>query len=382
MFTEILNKLKNTTDYEESGRVLLYLGNVIKDTNKASSEDLSEIIRFAVEEMKRLLDVIPKEESYKIKDDMFFYEDKLLMIFTLADGKTRNTYSTNEDIEVIRSLVELIGKETTLENAVDEIFQLKSISKEDIDKVIDIVKGIKDEYRRGKFFQGLIEHKDKLKSLSQDAKNTLADYVSAEGERLLGIAQENLDALTALEFIADVCKYFINDNLLQFLEHLMTLKANNIRYYALETLIANNRTVSKDAIKELAEDLEYADLTHSLLLKYGKSDLFPTEYAGAEYLAKSDMVHWLVYPTELGKKPDEIQLIGSVEVKKDTYYIFKYKSNSDNLSDDLLNQWLVGWASNNGNTFSNFELLSNYEGKDSKKTLKKITKVLKKMRMR
>ena len=380
MFTEILNKLKNTTDYEESGRVLLYLGNVIKDTNKASREDLSEIMRFAVEEMKRLVSVISNEKSYKIKDDIFFYEDKLLMVYTLAGGKTKDSLGKDEDIEVISSLVELVNKETTIENAVDKTFELKSIGKEDIDKVLDIVKPIDDEYRRGKFFQGLNEYKDKLKNLSKDAKTTLADYVSAEGERLLGIAQANADALTALEYIADVCKFFINDNLLQLLEHLMTLEANNIRYYALETLLENKREVSKDAVRELAEDLEYANLTHSLLLKYGKSDIFPTEFAGVEYLAKSDMVHWLVYPTELGKKPDEIQLVGSVEVKKDTYYIFKYKSNSDNLSDDLLNKWLLGWSSAKGVTFSNFELFSDYEGKDLKKTLKKVTKTLKKMR--
>ncbi|MDE5756254.1 MAG: hypothetical protein K2I23_04120 [Clostridia bacterium] len=378
-FTEILGKIKNTSDFEESGQVLLYLGNVIKDTKKLSVEELNEIMSFAVEEMKRLLTVIPNEKSYKKKDEIFFYEDKLLMVYTLAGGKNKDTFGKEEDIDIIRQLVELVGKETAIEDAVDNIFKLNLISKADIEKVLDIVKPIEDEYRRGKFFQGLIEYKKEIKKLSADAKITLADYIVKETERLLNIAQSDNDATNSLEYVADVCKYFINDRLLELLEQMMKLKSNNIRYYALETLLDNKCDVSENAIRELAEDIEYADLTHGLLSKYGKAKLFPTEFASAEYLAKSNMVHWLMYPTELGKKPDEIQLLGDTVIRKDTYYIFKYKSDSDNLSDDLRNEWLIGWANSNGNTFSNFDLLSDFEGKDLKKTLKKITKKLKRI---
>lgn len=104
--------------------------------------------------------------------------------------------------------------------------------------------------------------------------------------------------------------------------------------------------------------------------------LFPKKYASPEYLAKSDMVHWLCYPTELGKAPDEIELFGTVEVKKQPYYVFKYKSDSDNLSDELKNRWLVGWSSDDGGTFSHFTPLDECEKKTPEKTLKYIKKSL------
>jgi hypothetical protein len=48
------------------------------------------------------------------------------------------------------------------------------------------------------------------------------------------------------------------------------------------------------------------------------------------------LVHWLFYPTELGKIPDMVELLGEVKVKGETDFIFKYRSDSDNLDDDFI----------------------------------------------
>lgn len=69
-------------------------------------------------------------------------------------------------------------------------------------------------------------------------------------------------------------------------------------------------------------------------------------------------------------------LLGDIKVKGVKYYIFKYKSNSDNLSDDLKNEWLIGWSNLGGGTFSNFDRLCDYEQKNLEKTLKMIKKKL------
>jgi hypothetical protein len=69
-----------------------------------------------------------------------------------------------------------------------------------------------------------------------------------------------------------------------------------------------------------------------------------------------------------------IELLGDVKVKGEIYFIFKYKSDRDNLCDDLQDQWLIGWSSTDGGTFSNFDKLSLYEQKNLKKTLKVIKK--------
>ena len=116
-------------------------------------------------------------------------------------------------------------------------------------------------------------------------------------------------------------------------------------------------------------------MLYSLLKRYGLVALFPTELSTPEYLAKSNMVHWLIYPTELGKLPDRIEYIGKVK-KKEEYYIFRYTSDSDNLGEDLKGKWLIGWSSDEGGTFSNFDLYSDFEQKTVEKTLKNIKKKL------
>ena len=116
-------------------------------------------------------------------------------------------------------------------------------------------------------------------------------------------------------------------------------------------------------------------MTYSLLKRHEVTSLFPAELSSAEYLAKSDLVHWLTYPTELGKQPDEIEYLGKVK-KKEEYYVFRYKSDSENLGDDLKGQWLIGWSNDEGGTFSNFELYSDFEQNTIEKTLKNIKKRL------
>ena len=90
------------------------------------------------------------------------------------------------------------------------------------------------------------------------------------------------------------------------------------------------------------------------------------------------MVHWLMYPTELGKEPDEIEYIGKITYlfKKEVYYVFKYRSNSDTLDDNLKNKWLIGWSSEDGGTFSNFDEYALYEKNTIDATLKNIKKKL------
>ena len=62
--------------------------------------------------------------------------------------------------------------------------------------------------------------------------------------------------------------------------------------------------------------------------------------------------------------------------KRETFYVFKFRSNSDTLDEESKNKWLIGWSQKDGGTFSNFDLLSRYEGKTVKETLKNIRKRL------
>ena len=323
--------------------------------------------------MQKLIEVIPSAKNYREKDKMFFYEDSVLMIFTLMGD---HNSLTDEQADVLQKLIATVSKERVLENSVDKMFELAKIEKADAEAVLSIAKPIKDDYQRGMLFQRLLEHKDKIKNMSADAKFAIAEFTESELERLLSEKDLSDDAVNIIEFAADVSKYFITGKILDMLEKAMSVVENQVKYFILETLLDNNRQVSADAIKEIAGDLSYANLLKNVLVKYGKANLFPKEYDTPEYLAKSDLVHWLCYPTELNQKPDEIELLGKATVKKEDYFIFKYKSDSDNLTDELQNVWLIGWSGSQGSTFSEFDKLSDFEKKTPEKTVKYITKKL------
>lgn len=373
-FDEIFNDIQNSNDYEENARLLQYLGNVLKSNMaKLPAEEKISIKDFALKEMQKLIEVIPSAKNYREKDKMFFYEDSVLMIFTLMGD---HNSLTDEQADVLQKLIATVSKERVLENSVDKMFEIAKIEKSDVEAVLSIAKPIKDDYQRGMLFQGLLEHKDKIKNMSADAKSAIAEFTESELERLLSEKDLSDDAVNIIEFAADVSKYFITGKILDMLEKAMGVVENQVKYFILETLLDNNRQVSADAIKEIAGDLSYANLLKNVLVKYGKANLFPKEYDTPEYLAKSDLVRWLCYPTELNQKPDEIELLGKATVKKEDYFIFKYKSDSDNLTDELQNVWLIGWSGSQGSTFSEFDKLSDFEKKTPEKTVKYITKKL------
>lgn len=371
---EMLSNIKGGEEYGEMGRVAQYLCNVVKNARKPLADDeIKGIKEIALDEIARLTQAVTEAKSYRDKDSMFFYGDGLLGLITLSCDKEKHL--TESDIAVIRKFVKIIGEERTLENAVDEMFKLKSIGEQDIAEVLDIARSISDGYHRGMLYKGLHEYCDKIRRFTPEAKAALVGFVAADMSDMLKSADSEV-AGENLEFAVDVCKHFITDDLLDILERAAAVCGNNVRFYAAETLLNNDREVSGEVIAALAADLCYAELTYSLLVKHGKQKLFPPEFTAREYLAKSDMVHWLTYPTELGRKPDEIHLLGKARVKKEDFYIFKYRSDSSTLSEDLRGEWLIGWSNPDGGTFSNFDKLSDYTKKTPEKTVKYIAKKL------
>lgn len=374
-YQEFFENLKNCASYGEKGRLLEVLLNSFQQGNSVSQTDLTEIKSFVFEEINNLTDLIPTTADYKTKDEMFYYEDKLLGLYIFIGAN--KIAASNDEINKINTLVKMVEKYQILETAVSEMYKLDKIMLEDAQKAIAIAKPLTDEYQKGLFFQGLLSYEKNLNKFTDEAKAEIANYISSEMERYL-IKENKLteDEINNLEIASDICKNFICDRTIPLLNQILSLNYNNIRYYALATLISCNQIVPANIIAELAQDLNYANLTYYLLKTHNLTNLFPKEFTDDEYLAKSDLVHWLTYPTELGKMPDEIVSLGDVKVKGEHFYIFKYKSDSNNLSDELKNQWLIGWSSDEGGTFSNFDKLCDYEQKKPAKTLKVIKKKL------
>ena len=372
-FTPIIEDIKSLSTFSEKTSFLTVILNSFQDKKaKIILEDKKELAAFAFEEISKLIELIPTLQTYKEKDEAFGYKDALLGIVMMC-------YSSPEEIDEmnlnnIKTLMALVDKESFVENAIDNIFKNNQNDKETVNQLLASVIPLKDEFQKGQIYQGLLHYQDGISKLPLDSKMLFADYISSELKRYLDTPLDDT-IVNNLEFACDVAKYFINGTIISLLNDILKLEQNNVSFYAVATLLNADQTVPSNVIESLANDIVYANMTYGILKQYGLQSLFPAELSHSEYLAKSDLVHWLTYPTELGKKPDQIEYLGKVK-KKEEYYIFRYMSDSDNLEDDRKNQWLIGWSNDEGGTFSDFDLYSVFEKETIEKTLKNIKKRL------
>ena len=372
-FASIIEDIEHLSSFSEKTSFLSVVLNSFQNKKvKIKPDDKRTLSDFAFKEINKLITLIPTLQTYKEKDEVFGYEDSLLGIIMLCHSSP--TELSEDRVNDLKALMEVVDKERFVENTIDNIFKNGQNDKETIKHLIDSVIPLKDEFQKGQIYQGLLHYQGNIDALPSDSKLLLADYISSELKRYLDTPLDDT-IVNNLEFACDVAKYFINDTVIALLNDLLKLEKNNVNYYAVASLLSAEQSVPSSVIISLANDIVYADMTYAILKKYGQTSLFPEELSDPVYLAKSDLVHWLTYPTELGKQPDKIEYLGKVK-KGEEYYIFRYTSDSDNLGDDLKDQWLIGWSNDEGGTFSDFDLYSDYEQKTLEKTLKKIKKRL------
>lgn len=372
-FAPIIEKIREEESYSTKAAVLNILVDLFQGKKaKLTSEDKQELSDFAFGEVRHLIDLLPTVTSYKEKDAIFGYEDMLLTLVMLCHKSPAEI--PEEHLASIRTLIDLVDRERFLENAIDGIFKEGRNDETAVRQLLSMVIPLKDEFQKGQIYQGLLHYQAETQRLPEASKQLFADYIASEIKRYLSSASDEAIA-NNLEFACDVARYFMNDTLISLLYDVLKLEKNNISYYAVASLLDAHRSVPQEIISALAHDLVHAELTYLLLKKHGLLSMFPEDLNAPEYLAKSNLVHWLIYPTELGKEPDRIEFLGKVK-KKEVYYVFRFTSDSDNLGEDLKEKWLIGWSSEEGGTFSNFDLYEAFEQKTPEKTLKAIKKRL------
>ena len=378
-FDSILSSMKSEP-YPTKKQLLEYTLHVLQNTQKGGSplepEDKAAILQYAYGEIETFLSAIPRADSYKEKDLIFTCEDLLLgLIMHLCPSPTE---IPQDILAKIQLLTQIIEKERYIETTLDALFKQESIGETEVSHLLSLVTHVEDEYQKGMLYVGLLYYKDQISKLTDSAKACIASHLTAELKRYLAQNHPDTDCIHNLELLADISRDFANDAIINLLYKAMNLGYSNISYFAADALLALSREIPPEITLSLAQDLEYAKLTYTAFVKNGKQALFPAEYSTAEYLAKSDMVHWLTYPTELGHAPDEIEYIGKITYlfKQEVYHVFKYRSDSDTLGENLKNKWLIGWSSEDGGTFSNFDEYALYEKATISATLKNIKKRL------
>jgi hypothetical protein len=216
-----------------------------------------------------------------------------------------------------------------------------------------------------------VEHEKQFINISKGLRN----QISLLQDKIKEIDSEMWDNAEYMEtrwhagIIADILGYFESKQSTGELQSYLAQKDKKLKMFAVVSLLKHKERVNDTLYEEIAADSETRQWFYDNLKKLGKDDLFPARFKTQEYFAESDMVNWLLYPTELARKPDSIQLMKTITV--DTkgedgvvdFFVFRFKSNDRAWVKD---GWMAGISGYfikkeeptteaNGYTFSSFE---------------------------
>jgi hypothetical protein len=144
--------------------------------------------------------------------------------------------------------------------------------------------------------------------------------------------------------IADLLGHFNNENVKVELGKYLSLSDNKLIMFAALSLLKQGKDISPEIAEKIAADSECRKWFYSNLTSLNRTSIYPEKYRTQEAFAESDMVNWLIYPTELARTPDSIELMEIIEVDSKSsdgiveFYLFRFKSDHDNWKED-------GWMS-------------------------------------
>lgn len=113
----------------------------------------------------------------------------------------------------------------------------------------------------------------------------------------------------------------------------------------LDALRQDLEPAAEDVLR-FAESPRTRNVLYDSLHAQNREDLFPKQFLNHDSFAESDMVFWLCHPNELGRAPDEIELMA--KVSKDAgeptgwveYFVYRYRTKSPHWASE--DGWLAG----------------------------------------
>lgn len=133
---------------------------------------------------------------------------------------------------------------------------------------------------------------------------------------------------------------------LELLRRAEDLPDPRLRLFAAVSLARLGHDPSATAVEAIAAEAETRNLWVDMVSSLGRRDLLSERQLSQEKLAESNMVQWLIFPTELGRAPDHIELMKTIErdLGADAgvfvYFVFRFKTDSPHWS--AKNGWMAG----------------------------------------
>jgi hypothetical protein len=175
------------------------------------------------------------------------------------------------------------------------------------------------------------------------------------------------------------------DTVCKALMQAIELNDPKLKFFAAISMLKLGMDVPREQIVAIAASDETRKWLFGRLKERNKLDQIPAEFRTQEALARSNMVQWLLYPTELGRPPDAIDAMGVATAKSFNglvdFYVFRFRSSAEGFKND---GWMAGVSggylrdqeptdSDTGDTFSTFEKA---EGKSPAEHVERIRKLM------
>ncbi|MBO5349354.1 MAG: hypothetical protein J6A89_06010 [Clostridia bacterium] len=205
--------------------------------------------------------------------------------------------------------------------------------------------------------------------LDQEQKEILINATNRKLQDIINYLKnsENIDntVYQDLELIIDLASYMNDRKINKQIEELSSLPLDfSCSLFIAKYKLINNISIKSEEIEKLIQDKKEIDRVVSVFEKNGGNNLLAKMEIKQEEIAKSAMINWLEYPTELGEEPDDIELLGTLDLNGEIVYIYKFKSH---IFDDK--GYMIGISGGyerdkitsmtTGLTFSKFETLEN-----------------------
>jgi hypothetical protein len=146
--------------------------------------------------------------------------------------------------------------------------------------------------------------------------------------------------------LLDLGGYFETDESLRDMAMGLESADPRLKYFAARSLLSVGHDVSDAALHDIAAASETRNFLFDYLDETNRRQRFPKEFRTQEAFAESEMVDWLIYPTELGRAPHEIELLRTVESKVGgddmLYYVWKFRTHPPHWAAE--DGWMVGVA--------------------------------------
>ena len=179
-----------------------------------------------------------------------------------------------------------------------------------------------------------------------------------------------VDAREDAGLLLDLMGYFASPDIEAILKEASKLRDPRLAYFGAASFLRLGRDVDAGVLEHVAESPEMRGSLFDELKRQGRMRLFPARWATQKALAESAMVKWLVYPTELGSPPDDLELMKVVAEDFGPpdgvmeWYLFRFRTHPPHWA--AKDGWMAGVAGPfkraqapstraYGDTFSDFE---------------------------